>query len=136
MFVQKLKIATVVMGSIMGLAFPAHAQVDTTKHWYTIFTNASTPAKGAGCSVVKMAFVKAPNMRANALMSPPFGYTKQKVNTYTKVTGSQGGWCPKTMSAFACEKREKGRAKYVWHNSLGTRSCATIFWNGTVLYSK
>jgi len=128
---------SIALFGIGNISTIANAQTDQTKHWYTTFTNATMPAKkGAGCSVVNIAFITAPNMRANSLMAAPRGYTKQFVNTRTKRTGGAGGWCPKTMTIFACEKREKLRARYSWHNILLTRGCATVRWNGAVLFSK
>ncbi len=127
---------SIALFGIGNISTIANGQTDQTKHWYTTFTNATYAAKGAGCSIVNIAFKTAPNMRENSFMTAPVGYTRQFVNNTRKRTGGAGGWCPKTMTMLACEKREKLRARYFWHNALLTRGCATVRWNGTVLFSK
>ncbi len=134
-----LKASALSMVIGLGLATltssPAQAQVDSSKHWYTVFTKGSLPA-GGGCASVDIKYVTAPNMRANQLMAPPYGFTRVFKNSSSVRTRARGGWCPKSISAATCEGREKLRDKNVWHNWLARHSCATVRWNNTILYSK
>ena len=118
-----------------GGTITAEAQIDTQKIWYTVFKDVSLGGT-TGCTTARYAYVTASNMRANYVVSPPFGYTRSQVSTASKQTGSQGGWCPKSMGAAACQKRERDRIAYVWRGNSWGHKCLTVYWNGAVIYSK
>ncbi|MBL4596424.1 MAG: hypothetical protein JKX99_07580 [Robiginitomaculum sp.] len=116
---------------------PAQAQVDTGKYWYTTYFKATMPVKPkSGCATAQIKFVFAPNMRVNQLSAPPFGFSRAFDNTKSNMTRAAGGWCPKSMTASACEEREKLRWKYVWHNLAALHSCTTLWWNDVVIISR
>lgn len=125
------------LGLLMLTAAPAHAQVDTAKHWYTAYFKANMPANPrSGCATAQIKFVFAPNIRANQLSAAPYGYSKVFDNTKPNMTRSAAGWCPKSMTVGACEEREKLRWKNVWHNWALRHSCTTLRWNDVVIYSR
>lgn len=135
------KAAAIVMASpflFEAADLSADAQVDTAKHWYTTYMKATMPVdpRQGGCATASIKFVFAPNMRANQLSSPPAGYTKAYDNSKPGLTRSSGGWCPKSMTANACEAREKARATNVWRNWTVPYSCATVWWNNSTIISK
>jgi len=125
-------------GAIAAISTPAQAQVDGSKHWYMTYMKANLPvnAKSGACARADIKFVFSPNMRANQLASPPAGYTRAFDNSKPTMSRSSGGWCPKSMSASACDAREQARAQYVWHNWLAPYACGSVRWNNSVIYSK
>lgn len=127
---------TVIIGMSGGMSVPAQAQVDTAKHWYSVFKDIKY-GKNGSCTTASYRYVSAPNQYSMYhKTAAPYGFTHKAYRSTTGETGRNMGWCPKSMSASACEKREESRMRRVWHTNAWSRKCLKVYWDGAVIYSK